>query len=95
MLLPGASTGIAAGRAESMRAAAQELLLTHDRKELPRVTLSLGIATFPAHASSARELLEVADRALYVAKANGRNRMEIASASYAPTSPPGEAGSLA
>lgn len=37
------------------------------------VTISVGIATFPRHAQGAEELIESADRALYKAKAGGRN----------------------
>jgi diguanylate cyclase (GGDEF)-like protein len=38
------------------------------------VTLSLGIAEFPTHASELAELIEFADQALYAAKRGGRNR---------------------
>jgi diguanylate cyclase (GGDEF)-like protein len=37
------------------------------------ITISVGIATFPRHAQGAEELIESADRALYKAKAGGRN----------------------
>jgi GGDEF domain-containing protein len=37
--------------------------------------LSVGIAVFPAHGSSAEDLLRNGDRALYMAKALGRNRV--------------------
>jgi diguanylate cyclase (GGDEF)-like protein len=40
------------------------------------ITVSIGVATAPDHGDSATELLLVADRALYRAKANGRNRVE-------------------
>ncbi len=40
-----------------------------------RVTVSIGVATFPAHAADARELLHSADVAAYRAKAHGRNRV--------------------
>jgi diguanylate cyclase (GGDEF)-like protein len=43
-----------------------------------RVTTSAGLATFPEHADSAEELIAAADAALYQAKANGRNRIEVA-----------------
>ena len=43
-----------------------------------RVTTSAGLATFPEHADSAEELVTAADLALYQAKANGRNRLEVA-----------------
>ncbi|GLU29889.1 GGDEF domain-containing protein [Brucella sp. NBRC 12950] len=44
------------------------------------VTISIGIATFPAGAKDFRELLMRADAALYEAKALGRNRVFIATA---------------
>ncbi len=37
-------------------------------------SISIGIATFPAHGSTETELIECADRALYHAKRTGRNR---------------------
>jgi diguanylate cyclase (GGDEF)-like protein len=40
-----------------------------------RLTISVGIATFPEDAPSARELVDVTDKALYRAKAGGRNRV--------------------
>ena len=42
------------------------------------VTISAGLATLPYVATSDLELLEAADTALYQAKKNGRNRLEIA-----------------
>jgi diguanylate cyclase (GGDEF)-like protein len=41
----------------------------------PAVTVSVGIATFPADAESKNELLDRADWALYEAKRSGRNRV--------------------
>ena len=41
------------------------------------VTLSLGLASFPEHGSSGEEILEHADKALYLAKEKGRNRVVI------------------
>lgn len=43
-----------------------------------RVTASVGLAVFPQHAESAGQLIAAADAALYLAKANGRNRLELA-----------------
>ncbi len=44
---------------------------------LGRLTISIGVATFPVHASSKSTLIEAADRALYKAKAAGRNRVMV------------------
>jgi diguanylate cyclase (GGDEF)-like protein len=41
------------------------------------MTASFGLATFPVHASSRDTLVVAADRALYEAKAGGRNRISI------------------
>ena len=42
------------------------------------VTLSVGIACFPDHSSDADHLLRSADKAMYTAKANGRNAFSFA-----------------
>lgn len=49
-----------------------------------KVTISIGLSTFPDHASSVGELIKIADDALYAAKDNGRNRVEIAGAKKKP-----------
>ena len=41
------------------------------------ITISLGIAEVPGNASDADTLIQAADTALYQAKSNGRNRVEI------------------
>ncbi len=42
-----------------------------------RVTCSLGVAAFPAHAADAPSLFKAADEALYAAKRGGRNQVRI------------------
>jgi diguanylate cyclase (GGDEF)-like protein len=42
------------------------------------ITASLGIATIPQHAADGDQLVRAADRALYLAKTNGRDRVETA-----------------
>jgi diguanylate cyclase (GGDEF)-like protein len=45
-----------------------------------RVTISGGVAAFPASARSVEALIAAADAALYRAKADGRNRVNAAEA---------------
>jgi diguanylate cyclase (GGDEF)-like protein len=40
-----------------------------------QITASIGVATYPSGAKSKEELVEMADRAMYLAKASGRNRV--------------------
>ncbi|HSO75998.1 MAG TPA: diguanylate cyclase, partial [Blastocatellia bacterium] len=40
-----------------------------------QVTASFGVATYPIDASEKEDLVEMADRAMYLAKAAGRNRV--------------------
>ncbi len=42
------------------------------------VTASIGVATFLEHSDRIDELIELADQAMYKAKLNGRNRVELA-----------------
>ena len=42
-----------------------------------RLTVSMGVATFPADATNPAELIRQADRALYVAKARGKNQISL------------------
>ena len=80
LLLP--ETDLAGARviAERLRAAIEAS--SHQTEGGPlRVTVSLGVATFPsAGLETPEQLLEAADQALYRAKQGGRNRVEAASA---------------
>ena len=65
--------------AQALREAVQALELPHIAKTgQPYVTISIGVATLasPAPDTSPAEMLARADEALYLAKANGRNRVE-------------------
>lgn len=74
LILPGTTLEAARSKAEDIRAAFE---LSHDA--LLGVTASVGIALFPDHGSSPDALADAADRAMYEAKASGRNRVAIGS----------------
>lgn len=62
---------------EARRAAERICQGLNNDDNLPRYTVSIGVA--PAHSGMTLDaLLAVADQALYQAKANGRNRVEVA-----------------
>ena len=75
LLLPECAAADAGTRAEAIRIALAAIA-PHPEGEGPeRVTASFGVATFPAHAQDAEALFWAADKALYRAKQQGRNRV--------------------
>jgi diguanylate cyclase (GGDEF)-like protein len=70
------------GKDEAFRLAERLRMLIEQlppNAEVPRsLTASFGISSFPDDAAETAELLRAADRALYQAKARGRNRVEMA-----------------
>lgn len=65
---------------ERMRKAIWDLGVEHPAKvNTGRLTISVGVSTvMPGEAATIDELIGLADKALYRAKANGRNRVELA-----------------
>jgi diguanylate cyclase (GGDEF)-like protein len=81
IILPQANTQGALVVAERLRTRLAEIDVPH----FGQITASLGVATFPFHASSRDTLVVAADRALYNSKKSGRNRVSL---------PPDEMGEL-
>ena len=64
--------------AQRIRHTLATMSLTDDKgHEVPKPTVSQGIATYPTTASSAEELIDLADAALYRAKARGRDQVDV------------------
>ena len=81
LILP--DTDAAAGRylAEGVRKSVESLNLPHAHSPTGRITLSVGVAAFSDGVyESAESLLRAADEALYRAKNEGRNQVQMASA---------------
>jgi diguanylate cyclase (GGDEF)-like protein len=76
VLLPACPKGQAAEVAEKLRASIRSQTPRSGRFGGP-LTVSIGVATFPDDARGASALMERADAALYTAKANGRDRVEV------------------
>ncbi|WP_395016247.1 diguanylate cyclase [Dongia sp.] len=93
VFLPDCNTAQATAKAEKIRAAVPGTSMTMGERVIPSVTISIGLAMFPAHAQTRALLLQMADRALYQAKAAGRNRVVVAGPepTPAPVAAPAEA----
>jgi diguanylate cyclase (GGDEF)-like protein len=64
---------VALRRSEEMLHATTAIQLVHEGRELPPITVSIGLAMFPEHGASPDEMMQRADQAVYQAKALGRN----------------------
>ena len=53
----------------------RELTIMYQGKSLGMVTISVGVAAFPEHGMSPKELMAAADAALYEAKRGGRDQV--------------------
>ncbi len=87
VLLPDTQIPAALEIAERIRAAIAGISLSGADVS---VTASLGVVGFPDHATALDRLERLADAALYIAKREGRNRVELADPASA-DAPPGEA----
>ena len=77
LILPRTGLAGALRLAEKVRSAVGDEPFQGEGVDLP-VTMSLGVASFPEHGASEKELKEAADGALYRAKRLGGNRVEHA-----------------
>lgn len=83
LILPETDIPVAMQRAQAIRAGVEALHVQYLGRELPKVTLSIGVAGFPGDGNTSDVLLRAADEALYRAKRNGRNRVERSEAASA------------
>jgi diguanylate cyclase (GGDEF)-like protein len=79
IIMPGASAPIVGRCAEEIRSRFQALCVVFESHEI-HATVSLGVAIYPLHGSSVDEVFVRADRAMYRAKQEGRNRVVVFSA---------------
>lgn len=77
-LMSGASLNAAAERMEELRHAVEAKSIIYNGKTI-HVTVSIGIASYPAHGDNDESILLAADDMLYRSKRNGRNLVSVAS----------------
>ena len=80
LILPDNSHEEAVTRAENLRQAVEAVTVRYGEKTLPRITISVGVAHYPAHGAMPQDLVRSADDALYLAKDKGRNQVQVAGA---------------
>jgi len=73
LLLPGIGTEPARQAAERLR----QHIADHPFAPVGTITVSLGVAHFPSFHADAEQALRLADKALYLAKEQGRNRVIV------------------
>ena len=83
LLLPKTGLDGALLLAEKIRSAVGTAPFRIDSGNLD-ITISVGVAAYPEHGSSGKDLVNAADAAMYQAKARGRNRVEHANAGGLP-----------
>jgi diguanylate cyclase (GGDEF)-like protein len=76
IILPETSRQNALIVANKIRTSVEEYTFIHLTTRT-RVTISLGVAEFPYNASNEETLIEAADKALYISKESGRNRVTL------------------
>jgi len=79
VVLPKSDEDASRQSADRIRAAIEAMEIPHEGKNL-KVTVSIGVSTYPAQASTKQELIDNADKAMYLSKKTGRNRVSVYSA---------------
>lgn len=76
IVMPDASIENTILRAEEIRAGIKQLKLEHDHQQLKSITVSIGVSCFPDDGIHSEQLIQAADKALYQAKEQGRDRVK-------------------
>jgi diguanylate cyclase (GGDEF)-like protein len=77
LILPEAGIEGAAKRADALRQGTTELSIPLKDGSAATITISIGVALYPENATTPETLLRAADTALYLAKAEGRDRFVV------------------
>jgi diguanylate cyclase (GGDEF)-like protein/PAS domain S-box-containing protein len=78
VIMPESTSHDAVIRADALRSEVKSLRLRYKKQALGQLSISVGVAAFPEHGTSADELLKIADQCLYESKARGRDVVTVA-----------------
>jgi len=74
ILMMNTALEVAGQRAETIRSAIENAIIMINGESI-RLTISIGIAAYPEHGTEIQTIIDAADKALYIAKRDGRNRV--------------------
>lgn len=77
IVMPDTKLDVALKRANQLREYISQQATDYYKGQFGTVTVSCGVAIYPEHGSDSSDLFIKADKALYQAKKNGRNRVEV------------------
>jgi diguanylate cyclase (GGDEF)-like protein len=75
-IFPAAGAGVAAGIGERIRKHIADTPLKIDGQDVP-ASVSIGVASYPRHGDKYESVARNADKALYLSKSGGRNRVTV------------------
>jgi diguanylate cyclase (GGDEF)-like protein len=75
-IFPGAAAGAAAGIGERIRKHIADTPLQIEGRDVP-ISVSIGVASYPRHGDGLEAVARNADKALYLSKSEGRNRVTV------------------
>lgn len=78
IILPSASLQDTFSRAVIIQKAVARITFKYLEQQMGNMTISMGVSAFPDHGFTASELIAAADRAMYRAKSEGRDRVILA-----------------
>ncbi len=78
LIFPESTLKTTVQRAEQIREVLKSMTVQYHHKPLGTISTSIGVAIYPEHGTNPASLLSMVDKALYKAKNNGRDRVEVA-----------------
>lgn len=77
IILPDTSIETAERRAEALREEVSLMQLYYKEQDIGKITISIGVATYPKYGTKRDVLIKSADEAMFMAKKGGRNQVVV------------------